>query len=147
LHSWVSRLKEVLAPLDEETALVCHSLGCAAAIHLLQDDSIKNLGRLILVAPANLKGLESTELAFLKPFYENIDLQAAKSKIRKTEIYLADNDPYISLAEAKVWEKELNAKATMIHGGGHLNVASGCTSFPEILASLTGSNRNNLICR
>ena len=136
LSAWIEHLDLILPVLDENSIIVGHSLGCAVAFRLLEKVSVKKIKKLILVAPTNWSALKNTELKFLKPFYENFDFERVRTKTANIEIYIADDDPYIDSAEALDWQKQLQAKTFVIKNGGHLNVASGFTSFPEVLNSI-----------
>jgi predicted alpha/beta hydrolase family esterase len=139
LEKWMQVLKNENIQFDSKTAIVCHSLGCALALQYLKEENIKKIGLLILVAPTSRSRLNGVGLSFLEHFYDDIDVENVLSKILKTEIYYSDNDPYVD-EEAKALGVSLHANLHFISMGGHLNVASGHTTFSEILNTIVSNN-------
>jgi predicted alpha/beta hydrolase family esterase len=140
LEKWIQALKDEHILFDSKTAVVCHSLGCALALQYLKEINIKKLGLLILAAPTTRTKLNGIGLSFLEHFYDGIDIENISPKILKTELYYSSNDPYVDENDAKVLGFHLRASLHLINMGGHLNVASGHTTFPEVLNNIISPN-------
>jgi len=136
LGEWTAALNKALPRVDEETALVGHSLGCNAILHFLKRKSVKRVGLVVLVAPASVEKILASEAPFLVPFFQNVDFAAARKKAVRIEIFASDDDAWGGAAEARKLAARLGAKLHVVRGGGHLNVSAGFHSFPEVFELL-----------
>lgn len=140
LDPWLQALERDMPMLDEKTALVGHSLGCAAILHWLQKPVIKAVGAVILVAPAAEKNVAQSKVAFLTPFYENVDLPAIRKKALRTDLFASDDDIWMSMADSEKMARQLGAQLHTFHNGGHLSVNAGFTTFPQVLQLIIGKS-------
>jgi predicted alpha/beta hydrolase family esterase len=137
LRVWLRELKRALPAVDEETALVGHSAGCGAILHLLERKDVRRVGLVVLVAPLSLEKILASEAPFIAPFFEDIDFETVKKKAVRIEIFASDDDAWGGAAEArKLCRKLKKARLHVVRGGGHLNVSAGFHAFPEVLALL-----------
>jgi len=145
-HPIISEWNEVLAgEFKGNSVIVGHSLGCAAALNLVQTMG-KKVHKLILVAPVNPKQKWQT----LQELYPQGDWNAVKSfteikfdwkkisdLVGKIIIYYSDNDPYIPLESIDFYRQNLpNAIFKFMPGKGHLNRKAGMIEFPELLGDI-----------
>jgi predicted alpha/beta hydrolase family esterase len=142
LEKWLEVLTEKNITIDASTAVVCHSLGCVFALQYFKNPNIKNVGQLILVAPATLSKLHEIGLLSLENFYEDVEIKKIKNKILRAEVFYSDNDPYVDAEQAIAFGLSIHATNHLISGGAHLSVAAGFTEFPEILSIVLGSVDN-----
>ncbi len=142
ISHWVNFLKKTVGKIDEETYFVGHSIGCQTILRYLEKikDPLK-IGGAVLVAPwFNL----------IEESYENeeerkIALPWIKKKIKfdlvlnHCENFVAlfsDNDPFVPLGDALLFEEKLHARTIIAYGKGHFDGASGMKEFPLVLDEL-----------
>lgn len=133
LDIWLKQLSEL--EIDENTSIVCHSLGCALILqHLLRNENIK-AGHLILVAPATPDNLEMKGLKKLSEFYEGLSngelIKLAESKIGKATVIHSGKDEYANPEKTRTLISNLQA-AEIIVDGGHLGDGDKRTQLPEV---------------
>ncbi|MBI5226462.1 serine hydrolase family protein [Candidatus Micrarchaeota archaeon] len=138
LAEWIDALKKDMPVVDDKTALVGHSLGCAAILHWLKSPTIKTVGSVILVGPAAEGNVAQSKLSFLTPFHQNLDLQVVRKKAKQIELFASDEDIWMSLDDSKKLAQELGARLHVFHNAGHLSINHGYTSFPEVLELIVG---------
>jgi predicted alpha/beta hydrolase family esterase len=136
LAEWIECVENENVVFDSNTAVICHSLGCALAFQYLQRSDIKELGLLILVAPTSKSKLESVGLSSLEHFYDGIDIEVIAPKIISSEIYYSYNDIYVDINDVEVLALGLHAETHLVSNAGHLNVASEHTTFPAIFETI-----------
>ena len=132
LPAWLEAIERTMPVMDESTALIGHSLGCPTILQLLREEQIKQVGLIVLVAPSTLSRVAASELGFLRDFYENLNGRTA-CKAKKAAVFTSDNDRWVDPYAALALALELHADFHLIKDGGHLNVASGHHTFPEVL--------------
>lgn len=140
---WVSKLKEVVGNVDEETYFVGHSVGCQTILRFLQTFSENTkVGKVVLVAPwIHLKqekieeeGEDVVEIA--RPWMETpIDFKKIKN-FTKYVCISSDNDPFVPLSEADIFKKELGAKIIVKKGKGHFAMDDNCYELPDVLEEI-----------
>ena len=142
LTAWIELMEKLMPVLDGSTAIVAHSLGCAAALQFvlkgIQDDKIKGkLGMLVLTAPSTPGGVLSHPFLVNKlglrrgilSFFDGLDsatLERISERIHRTELFFADDDLWADNTQLQSRAHALNACCHMIPGAGHFSPA---TSF------------------
>jgi len=140
IESWVSKLKEIVGKVDEETFFVGHSVGCQTILRYLQtlNDDTK-LAKVILVAPwmhleekiIEEEGEEVREIA--RPWIETpIDFE----KIRSFAEYIclfSDNDYYVPLSDSRIFKEKLNAEIIVQKEKWHFAGDDGINRIPALL--------------
>jgi len=133
---WVSKLREVVGEIDEDTFLIGHSIGCQAIMRYLE--SLKGdemFGGIVFVAGffnlPYLKTQEEKDIA--KPWLEiPIDTERVK---KHSDVFMAifsDDDPDIPLSDKDLFEDRLGAKIIVESGKGHFTE----NEYPEILDNI-----------
>jgi predicted alpha/beta hydrolase family esterase len=132
LAEWQAALNESLAGLpDDGFDVVAHSLGAVLWLHhALAGSACARPARVALVAlPApNLLPAEATSFAPVP-----LEIDAIRKAADGTVLVGADDDPYCPSGIARVYGAPLKMAATVITGGGHLNVDSGFGPWPAVL--------------
>ena len=111
VKSWVKELTPYIKKLDEDSIIICHSLGSKAIMHALNKND-KKVGKVFLVASALgsqkkdwdwfHKEWPSSDIDSLKKFWkEKVNWKDADSKIKQTHIILSKDDPYIAVRHYK----------------------------------------------
>ncbi len=130
---WMAALRAELPDPDERTALVGHSLGCAAIFHLLKQEHVRTVGDVVLVAPAHARNVAQSRQAYLAPFYQGMDYANARKKAGRIDLFVSDEDVWMSMADSKAMARELGARLHVFHDAGHLSINAGYHTFPEVL--------------
>ena len=123
---WRTALESAIAAAPEPVVLVAHSLGCALVAHLASRPSALRIAAALLVAPAYVDSPERTppETRSFAP------MPTAPLPFPSTVVASGD-DPYVTLARARVFAAAWGA--TFVDAGrkGHLNAGSGLGDWPE----------------
>ena len=139
ISKWVSRLKETVKSVDENTYFVGHSIACQTIMRFLAGQE-KKVGGAVFVAPwFNVIKLESKEVEEVaRPWIETpIDFNKLKKVLTKLTTIFSNNDPFVPFEESKkIFEEKLNPKIVVVHNAGHVIAADGFTEFPEALTEL-----------
>lgn len=131
---WVETIDRKVASFDLDTVvLIGHSLGCSTIAHWAKKYQRQIKGAL-LVAPSDL---EAPQYTFPAVGFAPIPL----NKINfKTIVVASANDIWVSLERAKFFADNWGSEFINIGDAGHINVASGHTSWNEGLELLKKLN-------
>ena len=122
----MNQIKEILKEY-KPNIVICHSLGCTLWFHLCQEGEIEVVENLLLVAPpANGCDIDIVKKFF--PFKHTSNLYA-----NEAFLVTSDNDPYITIAQAKELQKDLDIEMLMLEGAGHINADSDYGTWPWVL--------------
>jgi uncharacterized protein len=126
IEAWTSKLKQLAIEPDEETYFIGHSIGCQAIMRYLEmlPKNVKIGGAIFVAGWFNLNDEtwdeEYTE-DIAKPWLEiPINFNKIKEHTKKFLVILSDDDPYVPLSDAKLFEKNLNAKVIIEKNQGHI---------------------------
>lgn len=140
IEEWAGCLKSNVGEVDENTILIGHSVGCQTILRYLeQADNKVKVGKVILVAPwlnlVNLSGPEEEEIA--KPWLEmSIDFQKVKDRSDEIIAWFSDDDPWVPISDAELFEHSLGAKTYIEKNKGHFTEEDKVTELPELLKEL-----------
>jgi uncharacterized protein len=141
LASWTEAFHRQVSRVSSDTVLVGHSIGATFILRLLESLEQPVRASFLVSAFASRLGLpefDSINSSFVDaPF----DWARIRTKSGPTTVYIGENDPYVSLSRATDVAKQLGAKLTIIHNGGHLNLAAGFEKFWELLNDINSSQR------
>ena len=137
IKEWVSELQKMtLEP--EKTILIGHSVGCQTILRYL--DTVKRKSKfagVFLIAPwSKIKPgtLSQEEKEIALPWETTkLELKNAKNKSKFFGIFYSVNDPFVSVDDALMLTRELNATAFNLGEKGHLDESSGVNELPEVL--------------
>jgi hypothetical protein len=133
LDRWLTALGDTLGGLpDVGFDVVAHSLGSVLWLHhAVAASGTPRPARVALVAPVS----PSTDIAELASFFPvPLDVDAVRHAAEGTVLVAGDDDPYTPEGIAEAYARPLKMAATIVEGGGHLNVASGYGPWPQVLA-------------
>jgi len=117
IKGWVDYMKTL--DINSETLLIGHSIGCQTIIRYLENTG-KEISKAVFIAGwFTLIGLETEEeKQIAKPWLETkIDFK--KVKIKKSIALFSDNDPYVTLENLELFEKNLNSEIVIEENRGH----------------------------
>ena len=136
LESWLRTIKKYESKINNETVLICHSLGAAFILDYLEENK-KRIKAAFLIAGFFEK--LNTEYDELKKTFidKGFDWEEIKQNCGKFFVLASDNDEYIPLEMNKDLAKNLDATLTIVHNGGHLNKKAGFDKFPLLLDCIT----------
>ena len=129
-EAWINRIEEKVNEFDpEQVVLVGHSLGCTAIAHWAQRFGGKIKGAM-LVAPSDI---ENPVYTFPAVGFSPIPLE----KIPFPMLVVAStDDPWVSFERAAFFASTWGSEFVSLGSVGHINVASGHTTWDEGLALL-----------
>jgi predicted alpha/beta hydrolase family esterase len=144
IPEWTSFIADLVGTPDPKTVIIAHSLGCVAVIHFLEKLGKNSLsvGKTVLVAgrfptgmaPADAeRKIEGDEI--LKPWLTSkVNPKWVKSAAGTCTVILSDNDPYVSIEEARAsFQGNLVTDIIIEHGKGHFNEDDNITELPSAL--------------
>ncbi|EKE14142.1 MAG: hypothetical protein ACD_12C00658G0009 [uncultured bacterium] len=100
-------------PIDKETIIIGHSLGCLLTLRLAEKHIIN---KIILIAGWDFNDLTMEHQSF---WSNKINHDLIKENVKEIYCVTSDNDPYITLFQVQEMSKRLNAKCILIKKGGH----------------------------
>jgi hypothetical protein len=144
IHSWVSKLKEIIEP-NEGAILVGHSVGCQAILRYLAElPEGQNVGGVVFLAPwTNLimktieeEGEESVAIA--KEWIDSpLDFAEIKKHIQgKVIAIFSDDDPDVPLSEKDIFAEKLGAEVIVEHEKEHFTEEGGVTELSSLLKAV-----------
>ena len=116
-NRWIKQVKKLLEEFKPDT-VVCHSLANTLWFWLCEE-GIDMVERLFMVSPPSLNTTESTIKTFFPcPSPKNICAN-------EVHLIISDNDPWITIEEAKIMAESIDASYRVIGDAGHINADSG----------------------
>ncbi len=133
---WVSAIPKLQRDSYRNTYFVGHSIGCQTLLRYLEilPDDLE-IGGAVLVAPwVKLKNLEPGERPVATEWLEKpIDWPSVRRHCNNFTVLYSDNDPYVIVENAKIFERNLNAKLVLDPQKGHFSEDEGITELPSVL--------------
>jgi predicted alpha/beta hydrolase family esterase len=122
----IKQIKEILNDF-KPNIVICHSLACTLWFHLCDEDDIAPVEHLLLVSPpANSCDIEIIRKFF--PFKPTKNLHT-----KEAFLVTSDDDPYMSIEEAKELQKDLNIESLILKNAKHINTDSGYGKWSWVL--------------
>lgn len=118
LDVWLDTLKKEFDRFQPDIVL-CHSLGNILWFHFVSKYEVKELDKLMLVAPVR----EDCDIEELKTFFPYPIPSDVRSK--ETIMVGSTNDEYLDLDEAIQLQSQLNVGFKVLQDAGHINADSG----------------------
>jgi len=118
LNRWRREVLQHLEAFKPDT-VVCHSLANTLWFHLAAEKALEPVKRLFMVAPPS----RTTVIEGLDDFYPAP--LPTKLYSRETQLIVSDNDPYITLSEARETAAHFAIPLTILQDAGHINADSG----------------------
>jgi len=130
---WKSQLIKEINEFNPDI-VICHSVANILWFHLCNDMGLKQIKKLLLVAPPSF----SCNIPELSSFYP---CEAPQNLYTDKGILIGStNDPYMSLDELKSLQKNLNIPLEILQDAGHINTDSGFGEWPWILQEVKNEN-------
>lgn len=138
LAIWLPKLQETIGTPDEDLYLIGHSAGCITILRYLEQlDEKQKIGGVVLVAGFT----DDLGYAELKNFFEiPIDFEKIKTKAKKFVAIASDNDEFVPLKHADIFEEKLGAQKIITHNMGHfsgpVDNSESITSLPDVTEAI-----------
>lgn len=117
-NRWIKQVKQLIKAFNPDT-IVCHSLANTLWFWLCEEDGMSTVERLFMVSPPSLNTEEKTIKSFFPAPMPN-DLHA-----KEVRMIVSDNDPWITVDEAKKMASRYDIPLSIIKNAGHINADSG----------------------
>ena len=132
MDEWVNHLAKLVGKPDEDCYFVGHSLGCITILRYLEIlKTDEKVGGAILVAGFS----DDLGIKELHDFYtKQIEWKKIKSHCKKFVAIHSDNDTYVSLKYAEVFNEKLDSDVIVKPGMGHFS--EKMIEFPDLLEFL-----------
>lgn len=139
IQPWVAAVRDAAVAADRHTFFVGHSIGNQAVLRWLQGLPLTaEIGGMVLVTPwvrlkpGVLEDEEDEQIA--KPWLETpIHWEAIGGRSDHFHAIFSDDDYYVPLEDAKIFQNNLGAEIVVEHGKGHLSGEDGITELPSAL--------------
>jgi len=117
-NTWINFLEKEFNHFKPDI-VICHSVANILWFHFVKKFNIKNIQKLMLVAPVsqNCK-IEELKTFFPYPIVEDL-------KANEIIMVSSTNDPYITIDEAIDLQSKLNIGLKILDDAGHINADSG----------------------
>ncbi len=136
IETWILHLKSVIGIPNESTYLIGHSIGVQTILRYLQTID-RPIGGVLAVAGFFVLRdgcLKLDEMIIAEPWLKMpIDVDAAKKNTKSITAIFSDNDPFVPVENAKLFERRLDAKTIILHQRGHFSNSDNALEVPEIL--------------
>jgi predicted alpha/beta hydrolase family esterase len=132
LAAWIEVIDAELGMMRGERIVVCHSLACAAWLHLAADrGDIPAADRVLLVSPPGPSAFSWDVIAGFTP--GTLDLTSLKLAVATPRLACSDNDPYCPEGAAEIYGQPLGCDIDLMAGAGHVAVPDGYGPWPSVL--------------
>ena len=134
--TWRQNLEAQVHPLNEQTIIVAHSLGCLSVLDYLSEALNGRLIKAIfMVAGFNEK---LTALPELNQFVQQAKLNDALLRFRIQQRYslFSCNDPFVPAPLSIRFGQLLNAQMIEVKKAGHFIQSDGLSEFPQLWEKL-----------
>ena len=146
LKTWIEQFISTVSHVDQPVQIVAHSFGCLTTVAALAQhpELIAKIKKIILVAPANPERFG--EAGFARDSQRNYAEYFNSLAINvPAEMIISENDPWLIFEDAEKLAKAWKIKTRNLGRVGHINVASGFSTFPEIYDHLISEKYSSLI--
>lgn len=131
LQSWIKAYqKQVPQQID---VIIGHSLGATFILKLIEQGLMEPTQAILVstvIDHINIAEYDALNDSFIR---DKINYDKIKKTGTNFTLIHGNNDPYVPLNQPEHIAQKLGINLNLIETGGHLNIESGYTSFPEIL--------------
>ncbi len=133
-NRWMKQVKSLLEEFQPDV-VICHSLANTLWFHLCHEGEIKEVERLLLVAPPRL----DLELDTISSFFP----VTPPDRLFATEAMLvtSTDDPYMTAIESVDLQSALGIEMKVLRDAGHINAESGYGEWPWVKEWLTQGSK------
>ncbi|MFH1462517.1 MAG: alpha/beta hydrolase [bacterium] len=141
MAAWLKQLKDTVGEPDKNCYFVSHSLGCVTILRYLEAlEDGQNIGGAVLVAgftDMKITVAEDEDIRELSTFFEReINFNEIKKRCGKFVAIHSDNDPFVDLRYAEIFQEKLGAKIVREKARGHFSGDDGVRELPSALESV-----------
>ncbi len=133
LDKWLAEVRKQVPCFnpEDEWVFVAHSLGNPTILRLLETFGENEKVKAVVLVAAFARDVGIPQIANFvgRPF----DWQKIKTRADRFIVINSDNDPFLELSEGEMVASSLGAEFLVEHDGGHINEASGFTSYRRLL--------------
>jgi uncharacterized protein len=135
-EKWIRTVSEAIKGPD--TIVVCHSLGCPAAMFALEKHQGPPIEQVVCVSGFGRDfGFPGLKLWFAR---HAIHFASASGKAHHWTFIHAKNDLIVPYEEGKWAAEKLNAKLVTLKSGGHFTQEEKTFKLPEALEAIVGES-------
>ena len=134
--TWRQNLEAQVHPLNEQTIIVAHSLGCISVLDYLSEAlNGRIIKAIFMIAGFNEK---LTALPELNQFVQQAKLNDALLRFRIQQRYslFSCNDPFVPAPLSIRFGQLLNAQMIEVKKAGHFMQSDGLSEFPQLWEKL-----------
>lgn len=134
LDSWMQILDN--HPIDSETVLIGHSLGCALILKKLEKITAPAKGVFLVagfIGTLNKKEFDELNKSF---FETKFDWDLINQNSDCFAVFNSDNDPYVPEEKGKQLADKLSAELITVKNAGHFNESAGYKEFELLLSKI-----------
>ena len=134
--TWRQNLEAQVHPLNEQTIIVAHSLGCISVLDYLSEALNGRLIKAIFMVAGFNENL--TALPELNQFVQQAKLNDALLRFRIQQRYslFSCNDPFVPAPLSIRFGQLLNAQMIEVKKAGHFIQSDGLSEFPQLWEKL-----------
>lgn len=138
LSRWLSTLQKHIGAPTPDLFLVGHSIGCATILRYLETlEERVTIGGVVFVAGFT----DDLEYDELRSFFTNpFDFSRIKEHTNHFVAIHSDDDPFVPLQYAKVFQEQLGAsiivKHALKHFSGPVDGEESCSELPDVVETL-----------
>lgn len=138
---WRDQVITALTAIEDQVLLVAHSFGClvSAGVLLAAPELHHKIAGVLMVAPANPQRFSRDGLQGMCQYGEEDLVETLNHPLPSNlpiMLWASQNDPWLSLAQAKYWAKTWGADLHNLGDVGHVNIASGFGAWPTVLTQV-----------
>lgn len=141
LKDWIAEFVNTVDAVQQNIQIVAHSFGCLTTVAALAQHPrlAKKIKSVILVAPANPARFGEAGFARLsqtdyQAYFHNLKIHVP------TTLIISENDPWLNFSDALQLADAWDLTPVNIGLAGHINVASGFGTFPQLQNFLISEN-------
>lgn len=132
LAAWSGTIEAELAMMRGERIVLCHSLACAAFLHVAAARTGAPIAdRALLVSMPGPEAFAWDVIAGFAP--AALDLATLRLAATTPRLVYADNDPYCPQEAGALYGRQLGCDVDVLPGAGHVAVADGYGPWPSAL--------------
>lgn len=130
---WMEAINTEVAAMEGQRIVICHSLGSVLWLHYAQQEAFVPVSRLLLVAPAGPKTLESIdEVSGFLPI--PLDAENIHKSANDIRLVSSDGDEHCEEGADDYYGEKLGLTTDILPPkAGHINTDSGYGPWPEVL--------------
>lgn len=133
LKNWTKYFEENVGTLNQDMALVGHSIAPGFILALLQNSQTP-VGAIFLVSAfLHDLGIDQFDKVNNSFTHFDFDFEKIKSNFEYGHSFHGVDDPYVPMWMGQEVALKLGIELTPIENGGHLNIDAGFKEFPELL--------------